>query len=157
MTDVHNALRRWAKGSYPLEAGVELLIRSIEGRFANPGQPWVQQGDDPGWWWIDVEQMNEDNFGALSGGEIRLLRIAASLLDGQPVDLSRNLAGLDREHVQLVLAAIAHASGSHEHAGPLAPDPTGRFVDRDGVRKSFQRLGSVHPWTELPTSREAGR
>ncbi len=128
MTEVHEALRRWAKGLYPLEAGVELLIGAFDGRFANQGQPWVQQGDDPGWWWIDVEQMNEDNFGALSGGETRLLRIAASLLDGPPVDLSRNLAGLDRDHLHLVLAAIARASGSHEHSGPANPDPSGRFV-----------------------------
>lgn len=116
MTEVDEALRRWAKGLNRLEASAELLIRACDGRFASPGQPWVQQGDDPGWWWIDVEQMNEDNFGALSGGgETRLLRIAASLLDGQPVDLSRNLAGLDRERIQLVLAAIAHANGNQEH------------------------------------------
>lgn len=119
MSEVHEALRYWAKGLYPLEAGVELLIHAFDGRFANPWQPWVQQGDDPGWWWIDVDQMTEDNYGALSGGETRLLRIAASLLGGPPVDLSRNLAGLDREHLQLVLAAVAHASGSHEHS-PMA-------------------------------------
>jgi hypothetical protein len=114
MTEVHEALRRWAKGLYPLEAGVELLIRAFDSRFVSPGQPWVQQGDDPGWWWIDVEQMTEDTFGPLSGGETRLLRIAASLLGGQPVDLSRNLAGLDRRSLQLVVTAIAHANGSHE-------------------------------------------
>ena len=56
--------------------------------------------------------MNDDNYGALSGGETRLLRIAASLLDGPPVDLNGSLAGLDRQHCQLVLAAIAHASGA---------------------------------------------
>lgn len=126
MTEIHEALRRWAKGLYPLEAGVELLIQAFDGRFANPSQPWVQQGDDPGWWWIDAEQMTEDNYGALSGGETRLLRIAASLLGGPPVDLGRNLAGLDREHVQLVLTGIEHASGSHESNGwpePEAEDP----------------------------------
>lgn len=85
MNELHEALRRWARGLYSLEAGVELLIRACGGRFANSGQPWVQQGDT-GLWWIDVEQMNEDNFSALSGGETRLLRIAASLLDGPPVD-----------------------------------------------------------------------
>lgn len=114
MTEVHQALRRWAKGMYALEAGVELLVGAFGGRFANPEQPWVQQGDHPGWWWIDADQMTEDNYSALSGGETRMLRIAASLLDGAPVDLSRSLPGLDREHVQLVLAAIAHASGSDE-------------------------------------------
>lgn len=149
MTEVHEALRRWAKGLYPLEAGVELLSRAFGGRFSNPSQPWVQQGDDPGWWRIDADQMTEDNYGALSGGETRLLRIAASLLDGPPVDLSRHLAGLDREHVELVLAAIAHASGSHEHSGPLIPDPQGRYVDRTGVRMSFQRLGSLYPWPSV--------
>jgi hypothetical protein len=122
MTEVHEALRRWARGLYPLEAGVELLIQSFDGRFANPSQPWVQQGDDPGWWWIEVEQMTEDNYGALSGGETRLLRIAASLLGGPPVDLSSNLAGLDREHLQRVLVAIAHAGGGHEHTA--WPDQT---------------------------------
>ena len=88
MTEVHEALRRWAKGPYPFEADVELLIHAFNGQFANSGQAWVQQGDDPGRWWIDVEQMNEDNSGAMSGGETRLCRIAASLLGGPPVDLS---------------------------------------------------------------------
>ncbi len=114
MTEVHEALRRWARGLYPLEAGVELLIHAFDGRFANPRQPWVQQGDDPGWWWIDVEQMTEDKYGALSGGETRLLRIAASLIGGPPVDLSSNLAGLDRDTIHLVFAAVTHASGSQE-------------------------------------------
>ncbi len=71
----------------------------------------------PGWWWIDVEQMTEDNYSALSGGETRILRIAASLLGGAPVDLSRNLPGLDRELLKLVLVAIAHAGGRHESSG----------------------------------------
>lgn len=38
-------------------------------------------------------------------------RIAASLLGGSTVDVSRNLAGLDREHLQPILAANTHASG----------------------------------------------
>lgn len=48
MTEVHEALRRWAKGLYSLEAGVELLIRACDGRFANSGQPWVQQATPAG-------------------------------------------------------------------------------------------------------------
>ncbi|MFZ2165994.1 MAG: hypothetical protein WAV45_11070 [Propionibacteriaceae bacterium] len=146
MTEVHEALRRWAKGLYPLEAGVELLIQAFGGRFANPSQPWVQQGDDPGWWWIDADQMNEGNYGALSGGETRLLRIAGSLLDGPPVDLSRNLAGLDREHLQLVLTAIAYASGGHDYDGPPVHELHGGYVD--------QRSGGLFPW---PAQRLATR
>jgi hypothetical protein len=117
MTEVHEALRRWAKGLYSLEAGVDFLIRARDGRFADSRQPWVQQGDDPGRWLIDGGQMIEDNFNALSGGEVRLLRVAASLLDGPPVHLSRNLAGLDREHIQLALAASLTPVGATNTAG----------------------------------------
>ena len=146
--DTHAALRAWARGIYPLEAGVELLIRISDGRFAVSSQPWIQPGDDPGWWWIDVHQLTEDNFAAVSGGEARLLRIAASLLGGDPVVLYDAVPGLDREHVQLVLAAIAHANGSHEHSGPPVPDPDGRYRTSDGTRMSFPRLGSLYPWPD---------
>jgi len=148
MTEVHEALRRWAKGLYPLEAGVELLVRSFDGRFANPSQPWVQQGDDLGWWWIDAEQMNDDNYGALSGGETRLLRIAASLLDGPPVDLNGSLAGLDRQHCQLVLAAIAHASGSHEHSQWPELDVDDPDHDPGKTGTQSRRSGSLYPWPD---------
>lgn len=143
---VHAGLRAWAKGSYPLEAGVELLIRTSAGRFASSAQPWVRRGDDPGWWWIDVDRLTEEHFGALSGGEVRLLRIAASLLGAQPVNLSQEIPGLDRDNLQLVLAGIAHACGSHEHSGPPTPDPHGRYVTADGTRMSIPRLGSLYPW-----------
>ena len=143
----HAGLRAWAEGVYPLEAGVELLIRSSGGRFAGARWPWINEGDEPGWWWLDAEQMNEDNLAALSGGETRLLRLAASLLNGTPVDLHQNIAGLDRDHVTLVLAAIAHAAGSHQHSGPPVPDPQGRYTV-NGVRLSFPKLASLFPWPE---------
>lgn len=146
--DTHAGLRAWARGIYPLEAGVELLIRISDGRFAASSQPWIQPGDDPGWWWVDVDQLTEDNTAALSGGEARLLRIAASLLGGAPVLLYEAVPGLDREHLQLVLAAIAHANGSHEHNGPPIPDSDGRYRTSDGTLMSFPRLGSLYPWPE---------
>ncbi|QLQ15526.1 MAG: hypothetical protein HZY73_07340 [Micropruina sp.] len=144
--DTSAGLRAWAGGIYPLEVGVELLIRTSNGRFAGAGQPWVRSGDDPGWWWIDVTEMNEANIGVLSCGEARMLRIAASLLGGAPVDLHTAIPGLDRDHVQFALAAVAHASGSHEHTGGLVPDPNGRRVGRDRIQMSFERLGTLFPW-----------
>ncbi|MCB0912482.1 MAG: hypothetical protein KDB60_12785 [Propionibacteriaceae bacterium] len=45
---VADGLRAWARGIYPLEAAVELLIRSCGGRFASSGMPWVQPGEEPG-------------------------------------------------------------------------------------------------------------
>jgi hypothetical protein len=146
--DTHSALRTWAKGAYPLEAGVELLIRTSGGRFAADTQPWIQPGDNPGWWWVDADQLTDDNLGALSGAEARMLRIAASLLAGAPVNLYEAVPGLDRDHVQLVLAAIAHTSGSHEHAGHPVPDPVGRYRTSDGTRMTIPRLGSLYPWPD---------
>lgn len=156
MTEVHEAVRRWAKGPYSLEAGVELLIRDCDGRFADSGQSWVQQRDNPGRWWIDVDQMIEGNFNALSGGEVRLLRVAASLLDGPPVDLSRNLASLDREHCQLVLAAIAHASGSHEQRGWPTTNQDGSCDVRGGMAIGPVRVAALRPWPDRRTQLEAG-
>lgn len=43
-----------------------------------------------------------------------LLRAAASLVDGQSVDLGDVAASLDRGSLTLLLAAIAHAGGSHD-------------------------------------------
>lgn len=144
MTTTTDGLRHWAKGIYPLEAGVELLARAFDGRFTGAGYPWVQPAD-AGSYYLDADQLTEDAFGAYSGGEQRVLRIAASLLGGTPVNLYEELPGLDREHVELVLAAVAHAAGSHQHSGDLVPDPEGRYVS-NGVRMGFAKLPSLHPW-----------
>lgn len=39
MTVPTRELRAWAKGDYPTEAAVELLIRAKRGRFARESQP----------------------------------------------------------------------------------------------------------------------
>lgn len=144
-TSTHEGLRVWARGMYPLEAGVELLIRT---GLAQPWQPWIKPTDRPDMYWVDVDQLHDDMIGPYSGGQIRLLHIAASLLDGAPVNLHRDIAGLDRGNLELVLAAIAHAGGSHEHSGDLGPDPNGRLVGHDGVRMGFTKLGSLYPWPQ---------
>lgn len=105
-TTTADALRAWAKGIYPSEAGVELLRET----------------------------------GAWSGGERRLVRIAASLLGGPAVDLSEDVPGLDRQAAALVLAAIAHANGSHEHS---------EFqFNEDGTPRGFSRVPTLYPWPE---------
>lgn len=134
-------LRSWAKGLYPLEAAVELLVRAFDGRFARPGNPWIQPCDQPGWWWLDVTRLVDDQFGHLSGGEQRMLRIVASLAGGEPVSLAENVTGLDRELTELVLATIAHAGGSHEHPD-IHIDLEHGFAAQNGL------LPSLHPWPE---------
>ncbi len=134
-------LRSWAKGLYPLEAAVELLVRAFDGRFARPGSPWIQPCDQPGWWWLDVSQLVDDQIGHLSGGEQRMLRVVASLAGGEPVSLAENVPGLDRDLTELVLAAIAHAGGSHQH-------PDIRVDLERGLAVQNGRLPSLHPWPE---------
>ena len=46
-----------------------------------------------------------------SGAERRLLRLAASLGDGIPVDLRDALASLDNANLGLVTTAVRHAAG----------------------------------------------
>jgi hypothetical protein len=48
---------------------------------------------------------------ACSGGEARLLRIAASLAQGIPVDLRDAMTGLDQTNTALVASAITQAAG----------------------------------------------
>lgn len=121
--DAAAQLRSWAKGMYTTEAGVELLIRS--GRVY-AGAPWLHAVN--GRVAVDVDELLASS-GVLSGGERRLVDVAASLLsEAHPVDLGDAIAGIDRPGVELVLAALAHASGSHEHSGFAYGDdgrPTG--------------------------------
>lgn len=129
MTTLENA-RDWARGNYPTEAGVELLARS---GLLYERAPWLREGR------VDVETLLDES-GVLSGGEQRIVRIAASLLGGPPVNLADNLPGLDRRGVNLVLAALAHAAGSHE-GSELVYEDDGAFV---GLRP----VGTLHAWPE---------
>jgi hypothetical protein len=128
-------LREWAKGTYTTEAGTELLLRAFGGRFAQPGRPWVNT-EDPESPWIDFDAI-PDNIGGFSGGEKRFLLIAASLGGGTPVALSDALPGLDRTVMELVLAAVAHAAGTHQQSD---------VIEAPGGSMSFQKLDSLYPW-----------
>ncbi|WP_448811707.1 hypothetical protein [Agromyces bauzanensis] len=133
MNDIESRVRAWAGGLYPTEAGVELLIR--QGKAIREGAPWLaRHGDLVA---IDVNRLL-DAAGAWSGGERRVATIAASLLGGPAVDLSEVIPGLDRDNAALVLAAIAHANGSHEHSGV-------RFND-EGVPVGFFQEATLYPW-----------
>jgi len=54
-----------------------------------------------------------------SGGESRILRLAASIAAGIPVDLNDALSGLDQASIGLVVQAIRHANGQRraDHDG----------------------------------------
>jgi len=49
-----------------------------------------------------------------SGGEGRMLRIAASIAEGVPVDLREAVTGLDDNNAVLAAAAVLHAAGHRD-------------------------------------------
>jgi len=116
-------LRAWARGIYPDEAGVELLIghavflhradftsRFITTPAGSDGTPLAV---------IDWPAVIAALDGSLpcSGGENRMLRLAASLAAGIPVSLRDTLTGIDGRGTQLVVQAVLHASGHRPSSG----------------------------------------
>ncbi len=131
LVDVENALLRAAVGDYSAEAAVLLLANAghwlaelqgtglicVVGDVDGDG-PWAQVA------WPDLDAALRAGTIGGSSSQLRLLRAAASLADGQPVDLGDLAAGVDRDGLALVLAAVAHAGGSHsDDLPPLAPWP----------------------------------
>lgn len=90
--------------------------------------------------WIDFAAI-QDGAGSLSGGERRFLMLAASLAEDVPDVLGDVIPGLDRANLELLLAAVAHAGGSHEHSGMT--------FDEHGNPKSFTHLTTLYPWPEV--------
>ena len=153
---IDDALRGWARGVYPEEAAVELAIRSGWTRRAAFIDDVLARRRDPGAHpWVDWEALGQILDGgrdssilAASGGELRLLRLAHSLAAGE---LGVAVAGLDRNAMGLVPAAMAHANGSHEHSGPVTHGPPGQGVEQSGGRRlSFELLPSLYPWPTAP-------
>jgi hypothetical protein len=108
-------LRAWARGIYPDEAGVELLIShasflhraDFTSRFiSTPGDGAGLAALD----WPAAIAALDDSL-PCSGGENRMLRLAASLAGGIPVSLRDTLTGIDDHGIALVIQAILRASG----------------------------------------------
>ena len=135
-SEITDQLRQWSRGMYTTEAATELLIRAHRGVFASIERPWVKPTDHA--YWIDFPAVTE-HLSAYSGGEQRLLRIAASIGSNEapPVRLGEVLGGLDRPTLRLVLAGVAHAGGSHQHSSLV--------IDRNG-RATITRQPSLFMW-----------
>ena len=139
--DLVQDLREWARGLYSLEAAVELLIRFNHGRLLDGS--WIEHDPKRAHHWFSADMVPTDG-GELSGGERRVLAIAASLAEPSlaKVGLGDGVTGLDRDALDLILAAIAHAGGSHEHSRPV--------FGLDGTYAGTRELPALHDW---PTGR----
>ncbi len=112
------ALRAGARGLFAAEAAVELLIAST----------WPHRHDFAGF--MDTGTSITDGttelahidwtaaITALDGGDLpcggaerRILRLAASIAEGLPVDLQEALTSLDDSSINQVVQAVRHASG----------------------------------------------
>jgi hypothetical protein len=109
----------WAKGLFSTEAAVELLIRHGSWLYR---EDFLEIAVEFGQGIASGVVMAAADFeaaaraleaGALpcSGGEGRVLRIAASIAGGVPVDLREAVTGLDENNAVLAAAAVLHAAG----------------------------------------------
>ena len=113
------ALRARAAGLDPDTAGTELLIRhgGILPRddFASFVHTGTSISDGTTLMaWIDWDAaLHALHHGQLpvSGGERRILQLAASIAEGFPVCLRDTLPGLDNRNLKLLVTAIRHAAG----------------------------------------------
>ena len=117
---LHAALRACASGAFPPEAGVGLLIShgtwlhrdDFTGPFVHTGVSITDgitkmaQID----WPAAIAALDAGSL-PCSGGEQRMLRLAASIADGIPVGLRDTLTGIDHHNIELVITAILHAWG----------------------------------------------
>ena len=113
------ALRACAAGLYPAEAGVELLIshdcflhRHDFAGFVHTatsitdGTTLMAEID----WAAAITALHTGQLPA-SGGERRILQLAASIAAGTPVSLRDTIPSLDNRNLQLLITAIQHAAG----------------------------------------------
>jgi len=119
-TLLHAALRACARGLYPAEAGIELLINHAtwlrrddfrdrfiyHGTSITDGLTKLAEID----WPAAITALDYGDLPS-SSAEQQILRLAASISDGLPVDLRDTLTGLDRHNINLVITAVLHTSG----------------------------------------------
>ena len=113
------ALRAHAAGLYPDEASTELLIRHggilLREDFAGFVHTGTSISDGAtllAWidWHAALSALHHGQL-PLSGGEQRILTLAASIAVGTPACLRDALPGLDNQNLELLVTAVRHAAG----------------------------------------------
>jgi hypothetical protein len=110
-----DALKACATGIYSHEAGAGLLIANrtflarsdFTGRFISRSPDGTMAAVN----WADAITALDAGEISCSGGEQRMLRLAASIADGIPVSLSDAITGLDDRNVEQLITAIRHTAG----------------------------------------------
>lgn len=110
--ELADALRAGAKGLYPAEAAVGLLIEHGSWLRRDDFAEHIDTSEDGSMAWVDWQAVLDANLPA-SGGERRMLYLAAGLAgrpwpDGEA--LGDQLGNLDDENLRRVLGAVLHAA-----------------------------------------------
>jgi hypothetical protein len=122
INDLAAALRASATGIYAVEAGVSLLISN--GTFLHRDDftsGFISHGTSGTTpmaaidWAAATAALHAGEL-PCSGGERRILQLAASLAGGIPVDLHDTVTGLDDHNAARLLTAIRHAAGKRADA-----------------------------------------
>jgi hypothetical protein len=109
---------------YAAEAAVELLIghrrwldrHDFTDGFVETGEGW-SDGTPMAWVdWLGAVSALEAGRLPCSGSEAQVLKVAASIAEGVPVDLRGAVGGLDAANTVLVATSVLHAAGHHRHA-----------------------------------------
>lgn len=120
------ALRAWAKGLLSCEAAVELLICHRAWLVRNDFLVHVEfcrgfHGESMAAIdWSAAWAAAEDGNLPCSSGERQVLRVAASIAEGVPIDLRDAVTSLDEANSVRVARALLVAGGYHEAAAALA-------------------------------------
>ena len=113
-----DAVRAGAGGLYSLEAACDLVIgtgwvhRDDFTRFISTGTSLTDGVTELACIdWQSAISSRDAGLLPCSSGENRILRLAASIAAGIPVDLNDALSGLDQASITLVVRAARHANG----------------------------------------------
>jgi hypothetical protein len=112
----------WAKGLFSTEAAVELLIGNGSWLYREDfleiavefGPGTADGGVMAAVDWEAAVAALEAGRLPCSGGEGRILRLAASIAGGVAVDLGSALSGLDERNIAEVARAVLHAAGHRD-------------------------------------------
>ncbi len=120
--DLAAAVRVWAKGLLAAEAAVELLIGHRLWLYRDDlREVAVEFGSEAFSGRVMAAVDFEAAAGALQAGvlpsgssQVQVLRLAASIAAGVPVDLGGAVSGLDAANAGLVAGALLHAAGHRD-------------------------------------------
>jgi hypothetical protein len=141
------ALRSCADGFYPAEAAAELIIchaswlhrEDFRDGYIHLGTGTVTMAAID--WPTAICALDSGGL-PCSGGEQRVLRIAASLAEVTPVDLRDAFTGMDAANVDRAVRAMLHASGRRP----------GR-----GAREAGEQRNTIMSWRTARCGQQADR